>query len=189
LRVPCDVPEFASIILWSERGTCRRARAHALRRRVRAQQPPLTKQRARPPRLSQLRLRQRQRTINGAPKGRRRCASAGTLATLRRARADVRHGAQTSLARLQRTPRELAELRSWLSTVSAAADLDYHRRAAPRWRAQLERDSGWCYLQEPDQSADAGERLTRALMRASENVRRDAGRVARAGARSRPKAC
>jgi hypothetical protein len=75
--------------------------------------------------------------------------------------------ALSAAERFERAPRELAELRSWLSTVSAAADPNYHRRAAAGWRAQLERDSGWCYLQEPDQSGDAGERLTRALMRAS----------------------
>ena len=75
--------------------------------------------------------------------------------------------ALSAAQRLGRPPRELAELRAWLSIASVAADPAYHRRAAPEWRAQLERDSGWCYFQDPDQPADAGQRLARAFGRAS----------------------
>jgi tetratricopeptide (TPR) repeat protein len=69
---------------------------------------------------------------------------------------------------LQRSQREIVNLRHWLVMVTVAADPGIYRRAAPQFLAQLQLDSGFCYLREPDQPADPTQRLMRSLVRASE---------------------
>ena len=69
---------------------------------------------------------------------------------------------------LQRPAREVVNLRNWLVMVTVAGDPAVYKRAAPKFLEQLQLDSGFCYLREPEQPADAGERLMRSLVRASE---------------------
>jgi hypothetical protein len=69
--------------------------------------------------------------------------------------------------RLGRSPRELFELRRWSVAASIASEGDYYWDEAPRWRRQLEHDSG-LDLWRADTSETAQERLTRALTAAQE---------------------
>jgi tRNA A-37 threonylcarbamoyl transferase component Bud32/tetratricopeptide (TPR) repeat protein/anti-anti-sigma regulatory factor len=69
----------------------------------------------------------------------------------------------------RRTPYELAELEHWLVMLGTSADDHFYHGFAQRWFADIERDSGLARWRELSDVADAGDRLTRALVFASQH--------------------
>ena len=68
---------------------------------------------------------------------------------------------------LGRSPREVNELRRWLSALGTASDEEYYWRAGPDWLEQLKLDSGFTVWQAfPD--LDPGTRFMRTLQGAAE---------------------
>jgi tetratricopeptide (TPR) repeat protein len=65
--------------------------------------------------------------------------------------------------KLGKPPRTIANLQQWLVLISVPTDNAYYWKAAPQWRAQLERDSGLDLYRANEDEADAGARLTKAF--------------------------
>jgi hypothetical protein len=74
----------------------------------------------------------------------------------------------TYAERAGRAPREIADIRRWLCTLSLGSEDEYYRCAAPGLLATLKRDSGLDDWGELAHVADAGQRLSTALQRAIE---------------------
>jgi tetratricopeptide (TPR) repeat protein len=69
---------------------------------------------------------------------------------------------------LQRPPRQEFLIRRWMTAISVLTEDEYYLRAAPAWRARLERDSGLTQWRELGAIQDSGERLMRALQGSAE---------------------
>jgi hypothetical protein len=81
---------------------------------------------------------------------------------VRRLAAMLEHALELT-ATLGRAAREGHELRRRLCAFAVVCDDAIHRRVAPEWLAQLERDSGLCDYRALDASLDPGVRLQQAL--------------------------
>jgi tetratricopeptide (TPR) repeat protein len=65
--------------------------------------------------------------------------------------------------RLERSPREVNELRRWVASLSVASDDKYYWRAVPKWLERLKQDSGYRAWEDLADIAEPGPRLSKAM--------------------------